>query len=135
MTKEELSKTSSFPLGNENIEYQKYFVGKSFLAPLNAKEAFISNVTFEPKCRNDWHVHNVSGQILVCVGGHGWYQEWEKPAQKLSAGDVVYIAPGVKHWHGASSDESFAHLAISVPKEEASTDWLEKVSDEDYERL
>ena len=94
-----------------------------------------ANVTFEPGCRNNWHIHHKGGQILLVTSGRGYYQEWGKPAQELKAGDVVNIPAGVKHWHGAASDSWFAHIAIAVPAEGASTEWLEKVSDEEYSKL
>lgn len=95
----------------------------------------MSNVTFEPRCRNNWHIHNGGGQILICVYGKGWYQEWGKPARRLQPGDVVDIPAGVKHWHGAAADSWFQHVAISVPVEGASTEWLEPVADADYDKL
>lgn len=98
----------------------------------------VRNVTFEPGCRNNWHIHHAksgSGQILLVTGGRGWYQEWGKPAQELHAGDVVNIPSGVKHWHGAAGDSWFQHLAIEVPGEETKTEWCESVSDEDYGKL
>jgi quercetin dioxygenase-like cupin family protein len=135
MNKEELAKTSIFPLGEENTAYAKYFIGKSYLGLLNDKECVICNVTFEPGCRNNWHTHHVAGQMLICVGGHGWYQEWGKPARHLAPGDFVYIAPEVKHWHGAVAGEAFAHLALSVPQKGATNEWLEPVTDEEYAKL
>lgn len=95
----------------------------------------IGNVTFEPGCRNNWHIHHKGGQILLVTGGRGYYQEWGKPAQKLQPGDVVNIPPEVKHWHGAASDSWFAHLAVEVPSEGASNEWLEPVTDEEYNKL
>ena len=95
-------------------------------------------MTFEPRCRNNWHIHHASkggGQILVCVAGTGWYQEWGKPARMLRPGDVVNIPAGVKHWHGATADSWFAHLAVEVPGEGASNEWLEAVSDKEYDKL
>lgn len=95
-------------------------------------------MTFEAGCRNNWHIHHATsggGQILLCVGGRGYYQEWGKPAQKLNPGDVVNIPVGVKHWHGAAADSWFSHLAIEVPGENSSNEWLEAVSDEDYNQL
>ncbi|MBO5284912.1 MAG: cupin domain-containing protein, partial [Alphaproteobacteria bacterium] len=94
-----------------------------------------ANVTFEPKCRNNWHIHHKTGQTLFVVSGRGWYQEWGKPAQELKAGDVVNIPEGVKHWHGAAKDSWFTHIAISVPNEGASAEWLEPVTDEEYDKL
>ncbi|WP_303871058.1 cupin domain-containing protein [Acetobacterium wieringae] len=135
MEKKELEKVSDFALGEENLAFAPYFIGKSYLSLLNDKEVGIYNVTFEPGCRNNWHIHHVGGQILICVGGHGWYQEEGQEARLLKSGDVVYIAPGLKHWHGAVKDEAFAHLSLAVPKEGASNEWLEPVLDEAYNKL
>ena len=124
-----------FPMGEENVAYAKYFTGKSYLCPLSTQQVPIANVTFEPGCRNFWHVHHAQqggGQILICVRGRGWYQEWGKPARALKAGDVVNIPAGVKHWHGAASDAWFAHLAVEVPAVGGSTQWCEPVTDEQY---
>lgn len=126
---------SLFGLGEENTAFDKYFVGKSYLNPLNIDGVGVYNVTFEPKCRNNWHIHHKGGQILLCTDGVGWYQEWEKPARKLVPGDVVYIAPEVKHWHGAGADEWFTHIAIEIPAEGANNEWLEAVEDDEYEKL
>lgn len=126
---------SLFGLGEENTAFEKYFVGKSYLKPLNVKGVGVYNVTFEPKCRNNWHIHHKGGQILLCSDGEGWYQEWNKPARKLMPGDVVYIAPEIKHWHGASKNSWFTHIAIEIPSEGANNEWLEAVSDEDYNKL
>lgn len=126
---------SLFGLGEENTAFEKYFVGKSYLKPLNIDGVGVYNVTFEPKCRNNWHIHHKGGQILLCTDGVGWYQEWEKPARKLVPGDVVYIAPEVKHWHGAGADEWFTHIAIEIPAEGANNEWLEAVEDDEYEKL
>lgn len=96
------------------------------------------NVTFEPSCRNNWHIHHADqggGQLLLCVAGQGWYQEWDKPARMLHPGDVVNIPTGVKHWHGAAADSWFSHLALEVPGENCSNEWLEAVSDEEYHKL
>jgi len=127
-----------FPIGKSNTAYAKYFIGQSYLAPLTSEQIPISNVTFEPGCRNNWHIHHAKtggGQMLVCVGGRGWYQEWGKPAKLLLPGDIVNIPADVKHWHGAAADSWFAHLAIAVPGTETSNEWLEPVSDEDYSKL
>ena len=124
-----------FPIGEPNDAFAKYFVGQSYLAPISTKQIGIYNVTFEPKCRNNWHIHHADtggGQILVCISGRGYYQEWDKPVQELHAGDVVNIPANVKHWHGAAGDCWFSHLAIEVPAENSSTEWCEAVSDEDY---
>lgn len=129
-----------FGLGQENTAYAKYFIGKSYLNPLTnpQKTVFIANVTFEPGCRNNWHIHHAKkggGQLLVCVDGEGWYQEEGKPAQSLKPGDVVTIPAEVKHWHGAKKDCWFSHLAVEVPGEEASNEWLEPVTDQVYAAL
>lgn len=129
-----------FGLGQENTAYAKYFIGKSYLNPLTnpQKTVFIANVTFEPGCRNNWHIHHAKkggGQLLVCVDGEGWYQEESKPAQSLKPGDVVTIPAEVKHWHGAKKDCWFSHLAVEVPGEETSNEWLEPVTDQVYAAL
>lgn len=125
----------AFGRGAENTAYAKYFTGKSYLAPLTDKGIHASNVVFEPGCRNNWHIHHKGGQILLVTGGNGWYQEWGKPARKLKEGDVVNIPAGVKHWHGAARDSFFAHIAIAVPAEGAKNEWLEEVSDAEYNKL
>lgn len=127
-----------FPRGAENAAFSEYFIGRSYLNLLTAQGVPIANVTFEPGCRNNWHIHHASeggGQILLCTAGQGWYQEWDKPAQQLNPGDVVVIPPQVKHWHGAAADSWFSHLAIEVPGKELSNEWLEPVSDEQYRLL
>ena len=127
-----------FPIGKPNDAYARYFIGQSYLAPVSSEQVGINNVTFEPGCRNNWHIHHATkggGQLLVCVAGTGWYQEWGKPARLLRPGDVVNIPAGVKHWHGATADSWFAHLAIEVPGEKTSNEWLEPVTDEEYNKL
>ena len=129
-----------FGIGNPNTAYAKYFVGNSYLNPLTdpKKAVFMANVTFEPGCRNNWHIHKSEsggGQILLCTDGEGWYQEWGMPAQKLKAGDVVTIPAGVKHWHGASKDSWFSHVAVECPGVNTSNEWCEKVTDEEYDKL
>lgn len=127
-----------FPIGNTNDAYSQYFIGQSYLAPLSTSQVGIFNVTFEPKCRNNWHIHhadNGGGQILICVAGEGYYQEWGKPVQKLSAGDVVNIPANVKHWHGAQADSWFSHLAVEVDGENTSNEWCEPVTDDEYNKL
>ena len=127
-----------FPIGEPNDAYAKYFVGKSYLARISTGQIPFSNVTFEPRCRNNWHIHratNGGGQMLVCVAGRGWYQEWGKPARKLLPGDIVNIPANVKHWHGAAKDSWFAHLAFEIPGQNSSNDWLEAVNDNDYNSL
>ena len=135
--KEEFEKQNVFGTGNANTAYAQYFIGESFLNPLTKPETgiFLANVTFEPGCRNNWHIHHAKsggGQILVCVAGRGYYQEWGKKAIEMLPGDVVNIPANVKHWHGASADSCFSHLAIEVPGENTSNEWLEAVSDEEY---
>ena len=129
-----------FGQGEENTAFAKYFIGKSYLKPLTdpSKTVFVANVTFEPGCRNNWHVHHAKqggGQLLICVDGEGWYQEEGKPARSLQPGDVVTIPAEVKHWHGAKADSWFSHLAVEVPGEDTSNEWLEPVTDEAYAAL
>lgn len=127
-----------FPRGGENTAFARYFVGKSYLNMLSTEQVSIGNVTFEPGCRNNWHIHRAArggGQILLVTAGRGWYQEWGKPARALRAGDVVNIPANVKHWHGAARNSWFAHLAVEVPGEETANEWLEPVSDADYSQL
>jgi quercetin dioxygenase-like cupin family protein len=124
-----------FPLGEKNEAYADYFPGQSYLAPLTTLGVMSFNVTFEPGCRNNWHIHQQGGQILFCTAGTGWYQEEGQPAQLLKAGDVVNIAAGVKHWHGATRDSWFAHIALNVPAKGASNEWLEPIADDDYNQL
>lgn len=124
-----------FPKGEKNIALGKYFVGQSYLNMLSTQGVAIGNVTFEPKCRNNWHIHHKGGQILLCTAGRGYYQEWGKEAVEMNPGDVINIPPEVKHWHGAAPDSWFVHLAVEVPAEDASNEWLEPVSDDDYNKL
>lgn len=126
---------SVFPMGEKNEAFAQYFVGQSYLNMLSTERVTIGNVTFEPGCRNNWHIHHKGGQILLCTAGRGYYQEWGKEAQELHPGDVVNIPPEVKHWHGAAKDSWFAHLAVEVPAEGASNEWLEVVNEEDYKKL
>ena len=126
---------SVFPMGEKNEAFAQYFVGQSYLNMLSTERVTIGNVTFEPGCRNNWHIHHKGGQILLCTAGRGYYQEWGKEAQELHPGDVVNIQPEEKHWHGAAKDSWFAHLAVEVPAEGASNEWLEVVNEEDYEKL
>lgn len=130
-----------FGLGNPNTAYAQYFIGNSYLNPLTKpgeSSIFIANVTFEPGCRNNWHIHHASkdgGQILICVDGEGWYQEEGKEARSLKAGDIVVIPANVKHWHGAKKNSWFSHLALEVPGENTSNEWCEPVTDEEYNKL
>lgn len=129
---------SIFPLGEPNDAYAAYFDGQSYLAPLSTQQIPLSNVTFEPGCRNHWHIHHATeggGQMLLCVAGRGWYQEWEKPARMLQPGDVVNIPANVKHWHGAAADSWFSHIAISVAGKDVSNEWCESVDADEYARL
>ena len=132
------AKAMPFPIGKPNDAYAQYFVGQSYLAPVSTEQVPVFNVTFEPGCRNNWHVHHADkggGQMLVCVAGRGYYQEEGKAAVELTPGSVVNIPAGVKHWHGAAPDSWFSHLAIEVPGENGSNEWLEPVSDEVYGAL
>lgn len=129
---------SVFQTGESNDAFAQYFVGKSYLNMLSTQQVGIGNVTFEPGCRNNWHIHHAEkggGQILLVTAGRGYYQEWGKDAQELHPGDVVNIPAEVKHWHGAAPGSWFQHLAIEVPAENGRTEWLEAVSDDDYNKL
>ena len=129
---------SAFPIGEKNDAYAQYFIGQSYLAPLSLEQVPVYNVTFEPGCRNNWHIHHAKsggGQMLICVSGRGWYQEWGKEAQELHPGDVVNIPAGVKHWHGAAKDSWFQHLALEVPGTESKNEWCEPVEDAVYRKL
>ncbi len=124
-----------FPIGAPNDAFAKYFIGQSYLAPISTEQIPIFNVTFEPGCRNNWHVHEATsggGQMLICVGGRGFYQEWDKDPVEMTPGTVVNISAGVKHWHGAAADEWFSHLALEIPGENTKTNWLEPVNDTQY---
>lgn len=140
MTKEEFEKQNIFKKGNPNVDYAKYFIGNSYLNPLTNKDCplHLSNVTFEPGCRNNWHIHHASnggGQILICTAGEGWYEEEGKKAISLTPGMVIYIPANVKHWHGAKKDSWFSHIALEVPGENTSNEWLEEVIDSHYNNL
>jgi len=127
---------SEFHMGNPLPEkFSKYFIGQAYLNQLTDKGGPISNVTFEPSCRNNWHIHHKGGQILLVTGRKGWYQAWGESAQELHPGDVVNILPDVKHWHGAAKDSWFSHLAVEIPAEDSSNEWLEPVTDEEYDKL
>ncbi|WP_241613148.1 cupin domain-containing protein [Rosenbergiella epipactidis] len=126
---------SLFPKGEKNDAFAQYFIGTSYLSMLSTEGVNIGNVVFEPGCRNNWHIHHGGGQILLVTDGCGWYQAWNEPAQALKPGDVVNIPAGVKHWHGAAKDSWFAHVALAVPAENASNEWLEPVTDEHYAAL
>ena len=136
--KDKYQKTIMFPIGKPNDAYAKYFVGQSYLAAISTEQVVFYNVTFEPKCRNNWHIHHAAkggGQMLVAVGGRGYYQEWGKAPVEMKPGDVIHIPAGVKHWHGAAPDSWFSHLAFEIDGEKTSNEWLEPVSDEEYAKL
>lgn len=127
-----------FPIGEPNAAYAQYFIGNSYLAPISREQVNVSNVTFEPRCRNHWHIHRATaggGQMLIGVAGRGWYQEEGKPAVRIVPGTVIHIPANVRHWHGAAADSWFAHLAFEVPGADTSNEWLEPVTDEQYDKL
>ena len=137
-TKEEYQNTVIFPIGDPNDAYAQYFVGQSYLAPVSSEQVPIYNVTFEPGCRNNWHIHhakNGGGQMLICVGGRGYYQEWGRDPVEMTPGKVINIPANVKHWHGAAPDSWFSHLALEIPGEESSNEWLEAVTDDEYGKM
>ena len=139
--KEAFEKANMFGMGVPNEMFSKYFIGNSFLNPLTKpgeSPVFLTNVTFEPGCRNNWHIHHSQsggGQMLICTAGEGWYQEEAKEAVSLQEGSVIYIPAEVKHWHGAKADSWFAHIAFEIPGENCTNEWLETVSDEEYNNL
>lgn len=129
---------SAFPIGMSNDAFAKYFIGQSWLNMLSTDQVIIGNVTFEPRCRNNWHIHHADkggGQILLVTAGKGWYREYDKPPRALKAGDVVNIPANVKHWHGAAKGCYFQHLAIEVPAENGRTEWCEPVTNAEYDDL
>lgn len=134
----EAKELSVFPIGEANDAFAEYFVGQSYLNMLSTTQVGIGNVTFEPGCRNNWHIHHASkggGQILLCTAGRGYYQEWGKEPVEMLPGTVINIPPEVKHWHGAAPDSWFQHLAVEVAGEDTSNEWLEAVTDEEYSKL
>ncbi len=140
MKSDEFEKLNVFGKGEFNEEFRQYFIGNSYLNPLAKTDSGVNfvNVTFEPACRNNWHIHKAKsggGQVLICTAGYGYYQEEGRDVRKLSPGDVVVIPANVKHWHGARRDSWFSHIAVEIPGEEASTVWLEDVSDFLYNKL
>lgn len=141
MNKDEFEKVNIFGTGKANIDYAKYFTGDSFLNPLTefgTSPIFLANVTFEPGCRNNWHIHHADkggGQILICTAGEGWYQEKGKEVVSLKPGMVIVIPPNIKHWHGAKKDSWFSHIAVEVPGENNSNEWCEPVTEEEYNKL
>lgn len=141
INEKEFDKVNVFGKGQPNVAYAQYFSGASYLNPLtNPKSTavFLANVTFEPSCRNNWHIHHATeggGQLLICVAGEGWYQEEGKDAVSLTPGTVITIPANVKHWHGAKRDSWFSHIAVEVPGENSSNEWCEPVTDEEYNEL
>ena len=141
MEKEVFAQQDAFGIGAPNDAYAQYFIGQSYLKPLTqpgASAVFLANVTFEPGCRNNWHIHHAAkggGQLLICTAGEGWYQEEGKPAVSLQEGSVIMIPANVKHWHGAKADSWFSHIAVEVPGENCKNEWCEPVSDEEYAKL
>ncbi|MBQ7503031.1 carboxymuconolactone decarboxylase family protein [bacterium] len=136
--KDRYQNTIFFPIGQPNDAFAKYFVGQSYLAPISAVQVPIYNVTFEPGCRNNWHIHRAKkggGQMLICIGGRGYYQEWDKEPIEMVPGSVINIPAGIKHWHGAAPNSWFSHLAIEIAGEETGSEWLEAVDSETYEKL
>ncbi len=124
---------TEWPQGKPNDAYAQYFVGQSFLQPYYGG---VANVTFEPRCRNNWHIHHGAVQVLICVSGKGWYQEWGRPAVPLTPGTVIAIPEGVKHWHGAAADSWMQHLAIHTQEQPGATnEWLEPVNDRQYDTV
>ncbi|MFR6257562.1 MAG: cupin domain-containing protein [Anaerovoracaceae bacterium] len=133
-----IKELSVFPAGKPNDTFAEYFKGQSYLNMISTEQVVIGNVTFEPGCRNNWHIHHSDsggGQILLVTGGKGFYQEWGQEAKVLKPGDVVHIPAGIKHWHGASADSWFQHLAVEVPGENCRNEWCESVTDDEYEKL
>ena len=136
--KDKYQNTIFFPIGDTNDAFAPYFDGQSYLASVSEEQIHIHNVTFEPGCRNHWHIHKASaggGQMLIGVGGRGWYQEWGRDAVPMLPGTVINIPANVKHWHGAAADSWFSHLSIGIEGENTSNEWLESVSEEDYNKL
>lgn len=127
-----------FPIGEPNTAYAQYFTGNSYLAPISREQVSISNVTFEPRCRNNWHIHHATqggGQMLIGIAGRGWYQEEGKAAVEILPGTVIHIPANVKHWYGAAANSWFAHLAFELSGENTSNEWLEPVTDEEYDKI
>ena len=138
LTIAELNEKAPFPLGEENTAYARYFVGKSYLAPVSTSQVSLYAVNFEPGCRNNWHIHKAEkggGQVLIATAGRGYYQIWGQAAVEMRPGDVVHIPANVKHWHGAAPDTAFQHLAIEVPGEGTSNVWEEAVDPAEYAKL
>jgi quercetin dioxygenase-like cupin family protein len=141
MKKQEFDAKNIFGQGEPNVNFAQYFIGSSYLNPLTRSgetAVFLANVTFEPGCRNNWHIHHAKsggGQLLICTAGEGWYQEEGRAPVSLTPGTVITIPANVKHWHGAKADSWFAHIAVEVPGEETSNEWCEPVDDAAYNAL
>lgn len=141
MDREVFAQQDAFGIVAPNVAYAQYFIGRSYLKPLTQPDAsavFLANVTFEPACRNNWHIHHATkggGQLLICTAGEGWYQGEGKEAVSLTPGTVITIPPEVKHWHGAKADSWFSHIAVEVPGENTRNEWCEPVTDEEYAKL
>ena len=141
MDMQEFDKENIFGIGNLNVDFAQYFIGNSYLNPLAKTDdtrLSLFNVTFEPGCRNNWHIHHAvsgGGQVLICVAGEGWYQEEGKEAISLKPGTIIIIPANIKHWHGAKANSWFSHIAVEVPGEETSNEWCEPVTDEEYNKL
>ena len=140
ISENEFDEKNVFGRGEVNAAYAKYFIGNSYLKPLTKPQdgLFMANVTFEPRCRNNWYIHHAvsgGGQMLICTAGEGWYCEYGQQPRSLKPGDVVVIPANVKHWHGAKADSWFSHIAFEIPGEGTSTEWLEAVSEEEYNKL
>ena len=136
--KDKYAKTIMFPIGEPNNAYKQYFIGQSYISPVSTSQVKMFNVTFEPKCRNNWHIHKAKeggGQMLIAIGGRGYYQEWGKDPIEMNPGDVINIPANVKHWHGAAPDSWFSHIAVEVDGVETENVWLEAVSDSEYNKL
>jgi 4-carboxymuconolactone decarboxylase len=141
VSREAFEKQDAFGIGAPNDAYAQYFTGQSYLKPLTTPGAcpvFLANVTFEPGCRNNWHIHHATqggGQMLIGIAGRGWYQEEGKAAVEILPGTVIHIPANVKHWHGAAANSWFAHLAFELSGENTSNEWLEPVTDEEYDKI
>ena len=137
----EFDRNNIFGKGEENTAYAQYFTGASYVNPLTEPghaPVFLANVTFEPGCRNNWHIHHATsggGQVLICTAGSGWYQEEGHDAVSLEPGNVIFTRAGTKHWHGAKADSWFSHIALGVPGENSSNEWLQPVDDAHYDAL
>ena len=138
MTLEEIKQASPFAIGGENVNYAQYFDGMSYLNMLSLEQVAVGNVTFSPGCRNHWHIHHASkggGQVLIGVEGEGWCQIEGQDPIKILPGTIVEVPAGAKHWHGASKNSWFSHLAFMIPGEDLSNEWLEPVDEDFYNTL